>query len=576
MDSHAYQTSQSHFEAADSSDRLDPRQLPAALLQRQSRPRPIQQSHSQDGKGDYFSNSSLASVNIYALVDSWRSYRNDSNTLQHLSGSATVLNATAASFVPTHSEPTQTRTNSKPYEALRSVYNYTRYPSYRVDKSYRKSSGTAEKCIVEATNGLNIQSTPDTKSISATPPGESRRKNKKAKKAKQLKSIPEHLGHANDLHHDSPSIPHSAQFASRYPVRSNRGQAPKLIPSIEVDDAVNQPGFQNAVQASENPHRSAQCITPRSTKSPQAPESSYEYRQNAHEQPSASAGPRKLLVILDLNGTLLYRTKVGNKKVHMRPGVTPFLDYLFSNHVVMVYTSTMPQTAQAMVKQFLHPSQRQKLAAIWARDQLDLTKDQFYRKVQVYKKLDKIWADSHIQGTAGPGNVWDHSNTVLIDDSREKALAQPYNLLQVPEYLPEDDPAKVKGRDAYMHAYTIQQDIVRQLETKLELLRFQQDVSRLIRTWQECESSVHRSNEQELIEKEGVDEEKVDKEEYCNGSTPYISTHLPTPDSSDDQDYGGVDLCEDFSRMETRRERSRSVSPIGESVFRALLEGNGK
>jgi hypothetical protein len=89
-----------------------------------------------------------------------------------------------------------------------------------------------------------------------------------------------------------------------------------------------------------------------------------------------------------------------------------------------------------MVQQLFNPEQRARLLAVWARDTLRLDAWQFQNKVQVYKQLNWIWdselSKSHPQ--AAMGVRWTQSNTILIDDSSKKAAAEPYNLLQIPEF----------------------------------------------------------------------------------------------------------------------------------------------
>lgn len=505
-------------------------------------------------QGEYYGrNSVLTGVDIYALVDSWRSYKNDATNLQTQAGS--TLNATAEPFEPPTKAPQQHYT---PHEPLRSVHTYARYPSYRVDKPYRVSNGTKERNVVETNN-------------------QSKNKHRNHKKQAGLEPLVTEASSAQA----APPVQPSAAFASRYPVRSNRGLANKPLPSIEIPDPVNTPAVRIVLTQRGKDSRSR-------TKSPQAPETTAAYRLQAHKEPLRLSAPRKLLVVLDLNGTLLYRSR--RKSVHMRPGVTPLLDYLFSNHVVMVYTSATPDTATHLVDQFLHPKYRTQLAALWARDQLDLTKEQFAIKVQVYKRLEKIWQDESIQKTAGTGNMWDQSNTVLVDDSKLKASAQPHNLIQVTEYTAEQDPSKVQSEDKHNQRHQIQQDIMQQLQMKLEELKYQEDVSRLIRKWQTGEIAVPRLSGQEVVVEETVDQNTVKDEEDSIQAIKQVQPrpHLPTPDSIGDNSTREGDSIErpvqisddedeaNGALLSPARSMRSTVSPIDEAVFRELLEGTGK
>lgn len=58
-------------------------------------------------------------------------------------------------------------------------------------------------------------------------------------------------------------------------------------------------------------------------------------------------------------------------------------------------------------------------------------------KVQVYKRLTRIWEDPAVKAShpdAHNGGMWDQMNTVLIDDSMEKGRSEPHNILVLPEF----------------------------------------------------------------------------------------------------------------------------------------------
>ena len=153
--------------------------------------------------------------------------------------------------------------------------------------------------------------------------------------------------------------------------------------------------------------------------------------------PGTPAQP--LLVILDLNGTLLFRSV--NKKNHatsrnpvVRPYLPFFLHYLFSNFNVMVWSSAHPDNVRAMVRAIMLEHQQDKLCAIWARDTLGLNKLQMRSKLIVYKTLEPVWEKIGISNPTREDRhlrPWSQRNTILIDDSSVKATAQPYNLVEV-------------------------------------------------------------------------------------------------------------------------------------------------
>lgn len=200
-----------------------------------------------------------------------------------------------------------------------------------------------------------------------------------------------------------------------------------------------------------------------------APTPTAQYLERANQPPLKSATLRPLLLVIDLNGTLVFRKRRTSSFV-ARPNLAPFLTYLFANHTLMIWSSAQPENVRSVCHRLFPPTQRRHVLAEWGRDTLDLTPAQYREKVQVYKRLDKVWRNETIRNghpDVERGGVWDQSNTVLIDDSRLKAAAQPYNLLEIPEFTNSPE-----QRDA---------DVLAQVVAYLEELRAQEDVSRFIR-----------------------------------------------------------------------------------------------
>lgn len=192
------------------------------------------------------------------------------------------------------------------------------------------------------------------------------------------------------------------------------------------------------------------------------------YLEAAFASPSASDYSRPLLVILDLNGTLLYRKRKGSNFMP-RPHLDEFLEYLFSNHVVMVWSSARPHNVINMCQKFFTPEQYQRVAAIWTRDHLHLSQEAYNANTQVYKQLSWVWADAGIQAkNPVPGAIWDQSNTVLLDDSVEKSISEPFNLIKIDEF---------EGRSDQMS-----EDVLPQVALYLHTLRSQHNVSSYIRS----------------------------------------------------------------------------------------------
>ncbi|KAH7886789.1 hypothetical protein F5I97DRAFT_1936412 [Phlebopus sp. FC_14] len=175
--------------------------------------------------------------------------------------------------------------------------------------------------------------------------------------------------------------------------------------------------------------------------------------------PSAS---RKLLV-LDLNGTLLVRSSHSRhhsrlRAVHPRPYIPAFRAYLFAPETqgwldTMVWSSAQPHSVADMVDK-VFGSYKCDLKAVWNRESLGLTTEEYHRKTLTTKDLTKPWkllplgvspaehseqsSNSERRSSALPdgSSSLAHSalTTLLLDDSLHKAMLQPYNHVCIPEY----------------------------------------------------------------------------------------------------------------------------------------------
>lgn len=195
-----------------------------------------------------------------------------------------------------------------------------------------------------------------------------------------------------------------------------------------------------------------------------------DYLTKAAKAAETSELKQSLLVILDLNGTLLFRKQKGGSKFVGRPRVDAFIDYLFTNHRVMVWSSARPVNVDNMCKQLFSPAQSDKLVAVWARDRLRLSEEAYNNKVQVYKQLSWVWQDAEIQKLQEMRAIpqrWSQANTVLIDDSVEKAASEPHNIVQIEEF---------EARPEQMET-----DVLGQVMEYLDILRTQKDVSAYMR-----------------------------------------------------------------------------------------------
>lgn len=126
----------------------------------------------------------------------------------------------------------------------------------------------------------------------------------------------------------------------------------------------------------------------------------------------------------------------------------PLLDYCIKYQATAIWSSAHRKIFDLMVKHLFKPHQIPQLAAIWSREDSRLG-EFFNEKMQVYKHLRWLWDDPTMQASAyrsrnpdtpgtelsDPGSgTWDQTNTVLVDNSLEKADSEPYNLVQVEEF----------------------------------------------------------------------------------------------------------------------------------------------
>jgi len=172
-----------------------------------------------------------------------------------------------------------------------------------------------------------------------------------------------------------------------------------------------------------------------------------QYTQQTLKQPVQLRVPQPLLIIIDLNGTLVYRHKRQTKNFEPRPDLKQFISYLLQNHFVMIWSSARPVNVSTMVEGIFTPDQRRRLVDEWGRDTLRLSPQQYNNKTQVYKQLTWVWDSPKVQSfhpEARKGLRWDQTNTVLLDDSILKASAEPSNLIKMPEFLGYRQPDETK------------------------------------------------------------------------------------------------------------------------------------
>ncbi|ORY17912.1 HAD-like domain-containing protein [Clohesyomyces aquaticus] len=214
-----------------------------------------------------------------------------------------------------------------------------------------------------------------------------------------------------------------------------------------------------------------------------APQPTAKYLENATGEPFVVNPPQDILVVLDLNGTLIHRPRrSAPTRLIERPFLAHFLRYLFKNFSVMVWSSAKPENVDVLVGKALNQELRKLLVACWGRDSFGLAPALYNQNVQVYKNLNKIWESSPIQmkhPAYENSELFDQHNTVLIDDTSLKATAQPYNLVEIPEFV--GSPEQLR-----------EDDVLREVAGYLEVLRMHNNVSSFMRkspfkadgTWQ--------------------------------------------------------------------------------------------
>ncbi|KAF5712904.1 hypothetical protein FMUND_8182 [Fusarium mundagurra] len=195
-----------------------------------------------------------------------------------------------------------------------------------------------------------------------------------------------------------------------------------------------------------------------------------EYVAQANLSPERLPQPRRILIIMDLNGTLLYRP---NKRRPFdfveRPHAKTFMKYCLDAFHVAIWSSARPENVNRMVEQLLTPEQRERVLVVWGRDSFGLSEGDYNAKVQVYKRLTTVWTNPRVRAAhpqAHKGGLWNQSNTILVDDSLEKGRSEPFNTLTLPEF---------SGLSTEMP------DVLPQVHDYLNELAYQGDISRFVR-----------------------------------------------------------------------------------------------
>ncbi|KAL4926463.1 NIF domain protein [Aspergillus undulatus] len=244
--------------------------------------------------------------------------------------------------------------------------------------------------------------------------------------------------------------------------------------------ATSSTGYNAAAPSSQDSKSSVpEKLRHQAFKAPRPPSATKKYLDQAALRPQELSSSQPLLVILDLNGTLIYRkTKKFPPTFSRRVGLDHFLETLVEQYKVMIWSSSQPPTVDAVCQKLFPKPNRKKLVAEWGRDKLGLSAAEYNSKIQVYKTLETVWSSKKIQASyprnetkkaAEQASRWDQTNTILIDDSKLKALSEPYNLIEIPEFT--NDPNLDES------------SIFPKVLQRLEILSKCDDVSKKLHEW---------------------------------------------------------------------------------------------
>ncbi|KAI0967524.1 HAD-like domain-containing protein [Xylaria arbuscula] len=177
-------------------------------------------------------------------------------------------------------------------------------------------------------------------------------------------------------------------------------------------------------------------VTQPSPESGGVPDPTPEYLALASHPPFLMPQPRNLLVVVDLNGTLLHRpSRHSPTRFVERPFARSFLSYCVNTFTVVIWSSARPSNVENMCRQLLTPQDRAKVVAVWGRESFGLSAADYNQRVQCYKRLTALWNNPAVAASHPDGEKWTQLNTVLVDDSSEKARSEPFNLVQIPDFI---------------------------------------------------------------------------------------------------------------------------------------------
>ncbi|GJE94097.1 hypothetical protein PsYK624_102650 [Phanerochaete sordida] len=238
----------------------------------------------------------------------------------------------------------------------------------------------------------------------------------------------------------APEHPHSSTAPGPYYGQTRGYHSHNSRHDSRYDDARN---YSNTDQKRPRSRERARSPPPPPPPPPRAPSPAYIDLSEQKPSPLDSPSDARKLLILDLNGTLVFRSayrpkgkwartrddKPGDepadsrenhannaheatprlRSAHPRPYAPAFRAYLFAPATrewldVMVWSSAQPHSVRGMVERVfgedvyaeatgeVRGGERPRLLAIWARDTLGLSESHYRQKVQTIKDLNIVWS----------------------------------------------------------------------------------------------------------------------------------------------------------------------------------------
>jgi NLI interacting factor-like phosphatase len=156
-----------------------------------------------------------------------------------------------------------------------------------------------------------------------------------------------------------------------------------------------------------------------------------------------------IVTIVDLNGVLLERLgqepknrdarsaalafrqsshTLNRRRIWMRPHHAEFIRYLSRRYTIGVWSSATFATVQGLLDIVLEGTGVRQESLIFVRDRVECPHDTANGGFATIKPLRAVWTDKRYEKQCNP------TNTIILDDSPNKARENPSSAILVPEY----------------------------------------------------------------------------------------------------------------------------------------------